>query len=92
MQPSTGKVSASFNQPQAATEMKVMTPSTPSTQEDPEAQTHHKHNHGAWRLRGGGAGKDCFLGIIGCFLCCECCEGCCDCIGDIICCPCEMLC
>ncbi|KIO20795.1 hypothetical protein M407DRAFT_133853 [Tulasnella calospora MUT 4182] len=30
------------------------------------------------RLRGGGAGKDCLLGAIGCFLCCECCEGCCD--------------
>ncbi|KAG8749284.1 hypothetical protein FRC12_013485 [Ceratobasidium sp. 428] len=25
----------------------------------------------AMRLRGGGAGKDCFLGAIGCFLCCE---------------------
>lgn len=30
-------------------------------------------------------GKDCFLGLVGCFLCFECCEGCCDCIGDIIC-------
>ncbi|KAG9073476.1 hypothetical protein FS749_015128 [Ceratobasidium sp. UAMH 11750] len=46
----------------------------------------------AMRLRGGGAGKDCFLGAIGCFLCCECFEGCCDCIADIVCCPCEMCC
>ncbi|EJD45655.1 hypothetical protein AURDEDRAFT_165107 [Auricularia subglabra TFB-10046 SS5] len=46
----------------------------------------------AQRLRGGGAGRDCFLGIIECFLCFECCKGCCECVADIICCPCEMCC
>ncbi|KAH6912964.1 hypothetical protein BKA70DRAFT_1265635, partial [Coprinopsis sp. MPI-PUGE-AT-0042] len=44
----------------------------------------------AARLRGGGAGKDCFFAVLGCFLCFECCEGCCECIADCICCPCEM--
>ncbi|KAK2465418.1 hypothetical protein APHAL10511_002772 [Amanita phalloides] len=46
----------------------------------------------ASRIRGGGAGKDCFLGLVGCFFCFECCEGCCECAGDIICCPCEICC
>ncbi|KAL4261586.1 Cysteine-rich transmembrane CYSTM domain-containing protein [Pleurotus pulmonarius] len=46
----------------------------------------------ATRMRGGGAGKDCCLGMIGCFLCFECCEGCCECVADIVCCPCEMCC
>ncbi|KAF8294836.1 hypothetical protein DL93DRAFT_2091725 [Clavulina sp. PMI_390] len=43
---------------------------------------------GPLRLRGGGAAKDCLMA----FVCFECCEGCCDCIADIICCPCEMCC
>ncbi|KDQ25681.1 hypothetical protein PLEOSDRAFT_31380, partial [Pleurotus ostreatus PC15] len=46
----------------------------------------------ATRMRGGGAGKDCCLGMVGCFLCFECCEGCCECVADILCCPCEMCC
>ncbi|KIY51563.1 hypothetical protein FISHEDRAFT_11153, partial [Fistulina hepatica ATCC 64428] len=55
-------------------------------------QEHHHHNHKVSRLRGGGAAKDCFIGAVSCFLCFECCEGCCDCVGDILCCPCEMCC
>ncbi|PFH51242.1 hypothetical protein AMATHDRAFT_143113 [Amanita thiersii Skay4041] len=46
----------------------------------------------ASRVRGGGAAKDCFLGMIACFVCFECCKGCCDCIAGIICCPCEVCC
>ncbi|KJA23215.1 hypothetical protein HYPSUDRAFT_137947 [Hypholoma sublateritium FD-334 SS-4] len=42
-----------------------------------QVHEHHQHNK-ASRLRGGGAGKDCFLGLIGCFLCFGCpCELCC---------------
>ncbi|KDR82932.1 hypothetical protein GALMADRAFT_238611 [Galerina marginata CBS 339.88] len=85
---STAKTTA--NQPQAATEMKVMTVDAAVQSKQHEHCEHHKHK--ASRLRGGGAGKDCFLGLIGCFLCFECCEGCCDCLGDIICCPCEVCC
>ncbi|KAF8531262.1 hypothetical protein JB92DRAFT_2692598, partial [Gautieria morchelliformis] len=48
--------------------------------------------HKTMRLRGGGAGKDCLLGAIECFLCFECCKTCCECCADIICCPCEMCC
>ncbi|KAF8965129.1 hypothetical protein BDZ97DRAFT_1813789 [Flammula alnicola] len=81
---------AKTTQPQAATEMKVMNVGEAAAQ-SPQ-QVHDHHHHKASRMRGGGAGKDCFLGLIGCFLCFECCEGCCDCIGDIICCPCEMCC
>ncbi|KAF9452924.1 hypothetical protein P691DRAFT_630877, partial [Macrolepiota fuliginosa MF-IS2] len=51
-----------------------------------------EHKRGVARLRGGGAGKDCLLTMLGCFLCFECCEGCCECIADIVCCPCEMCC
>ncbi|KAJ3732671.1 hypothetical protein DFJ43DRAFT_1154073 [Lentinula guzmanii] len=82
-------------QPRAAQSMSVTNaPSIPSCQDVEHGTCKHTHGKGGLvsRLRGGGAGKDCFLGIIGCFLCCECCEGCCDCIGDIICCPCEMCC
>ncbi|KAJ3793394.1 hypothetical protein GGU11DRAFT_799959 [Lentinula aff. detonsa] len=75
-------------QPRAAQSMSVTNaPSIPSCQDVEHGTCKHTHGKGGLvsRLRGGGAGKDCFLGIIGCFLCCECCEGCCDCIGDIIC-------
>jgi hypothetical protein len=48
-------------------------------------QQAHEHNHKSMRLRGGGAGKDCFLGLIGCCLCIDGCEDCCSCIADIIC-------
>ncbi|KAF9449118.1 hypothetical protein P691DRAFT_668094 [Macrolepiota fuliginosa MF-IS2] len=77
-------------QPRASTEMSVM--NTSVTQKCQEQEQQCKHKNGVARLRGGGAGKDCFLGMIGCFLCCECCEGCCECIADIVCCPCEMCC
>ncbi|KAH9949856.1 hypothetical protein B0H21DRAFT_889493 [Amylocystis lapponica] len=55
-------------------------------------QTEHNHHEKASRLRGGGAGRDCFLGLVECFLCFECCKDCCECFADIICCPCEMCC
>jgi len=71
-------------------EMNVMGGGLQTAKQDIEqGQCEHRK---AWRLRGAGAGKDCFLALFGCFLCSECCEGCCDIIGDIICCPCEMLC
>ena len=46
-------------------------------------QTHEHHK--ANRLRGGGAGKDCFLGALECFICFEGCKDCCECCADIIC-------
>ncbi|KAH7877392.1 uncharacterized protein C8R40DRAFT_1095901 [Lentinula edodes] len=81
-------------QPQAAPTMSVTNaPSAASCQDVEHGNCKHKHGKGGIvsRLRGGGAGKDCFLGIIGCFLCFECCEGCCDCIGDIICALCSSM-
>ena len=55
----------------------------PRAEQSAECQ-HHK----ASRLRGGGAGKDCFLGALGCFICFEGCKDCCECIADIVCeCP-----
>ncbi|KAJ7697173.1 hypothetical protein B0H17DRAFT_1007169 [Mycena rosella] len=81
---------ATTSQPQA-TEMNVM--KAPAAKEGACQQGEQcTHKHKASRLRGGGAGKDCFLGMIECFLCLECCEGCCECIADIVCCPCEMCC
>ncbi|KAG8214394.1 hypothetical protein J3R82DRAFT_9387 [Butyriboletus roseoflavus] len=71
------------NQPQAAIQMSATNPAP--------AHNHQEHHH-AKRLRGGGAGKDCFLAALECFLCFECCKACCDCAADIICCPCEMCC
>ncbi|KAF5364536.1 hypothetical protein D9757_011330 [Collybiopsis confluens] len=66
-------------QPQAAQNMSVTNaPSTRSCQDvEHGACKHHKHAKGGLvaRLRGGGVGKDCFLGLIGCCLCLECCEG-----------------
>ncbi|KIP06220.1 hypothetical protein PHLGIDRAFT_19511 [Phlebiopsis gigantea 11061_1 CR5-6] len=60
----------------------------------PPARNHTQcENQGkAHRLRGGGAGKDCLLGAVECFLCFECCKDCCECFADIVCCPCEMCC
>ncbi|KAF9067594.1 hypothetical protein BDP27DRAFT_905018 [Rhodocollybia butyracea] len=97
---SSTNVSAATNmpmtaQPQAAQAMNTSNaPSTPSCQDVEHGACKHKHNTGSLvsRIRGAGAGKDCFIGLIGCFLCFECCEGCCHCVGDIICCPCEMCC
>ncbi|KAJ6579409.1 hypothetical protein B0H10DRAFT_909798 [Mycena sp. CBHHK59/15] len=84
---------ATTSQPQAATEMNVMNAATPAAKDG--ACKHGQqceHQHKASRTRGGGAGKDCLLGMLGCFLCFECCEGCCECFADIVCCPCEMCC
>ncbi|TFK34738.1 hypothetical protein BDQ12DRAFT_689100 [Crucibulum laeve] len=80
---------ATSSQPQAATEMNIMnaTATAPTGQ-----QAHCEHQQKASRIRGGGAGKDCFMTLFGCFLCFECCEGCCDCVADIVCCPCELCC
>ncbi|KAF8177004.1 hypothetical protein BJ912DRAFT_986180 [Pholiota molesta] len=83
---------AKTTQPQAATQMKVMTATEGAAQTPQQVHEQHQHQHKASRIRGGGAGKDCFLGMLGCFLCFECCEGCCECAADIICCPCEMCC
>ncbi|KAN0074697.1 hypothetical protein V8E55_011746 [Tylopilus felleus] len=70
------------NQPQAAIEMSVTNP----------APANNNQQQHAKRIRGGGAGKDCLLAAIECFICFECCKGCCECFADIICCPCEMCC
>ncbi|TRM63908.1 hypothetical protein BD626DRAFT_568521 [Schizophyllum amplum] len=90
-QPAPVKTAPVQAQPQAALEMNITGSPTARQQEQPQQECTH-HRHGASRIRGGGAGKDCFLGCLGCFLCCECCEGICDCVADIICCPCEMCC
>ncbi|KAG8999458.1 hypothetical protein FRB94_011452 [Tulasnella sp. JGI-2019a] len=66
--------------------------STQPTIDNVEQQVCQNKQREAMRLRGGGAGKDCFIAAFGCFVCFECFEGCCECIGDIICCPCEMCC
>ncbi|KAJ7575082.1 hypothetical protein C8J56DRAFT_458977 [Mycena floridula] len=55
-------------QPQAAVQMNVMSPAAADKQVPCEHQTK------ASRIRGGGAGKDCFIGLFACFLCFECCE------------------
>ncbi|KAF9262991.1 hypothetical protein L218DRAFT_866281 [Marasmius fiardii PR-910] len=77
-------------QPQAGIEMNVSGQQAKVN----GGQQCEERNRRVSRLRGGGAGKDCFLGLIGCFLCFGTCNylECCDCIGDIICCPCEMCC
>ncbi|KAF8491172.1 hypothetical protein F5888DRAFT_1067700 [Russula emetica] len=36
--------------------------------------------------------QDCLLGLVEVFICFECCKGCCECVADIVCCPCEMCC
>ncbi|KIL66731.1 hypothetical protein M378DRAFT_160207 [Amanita muscaria Koide BX008] len=82
--PMSAPAKSTFEQPQAAVQMSPMG-APPSQGQQPERQK-------ATRIRGGGAAKDCFIGLVGCFLCFECCEGCCDCIGGILCCPCEMCC
>ncbi|KAI0657317.1 hypothetical protein C8Q70DRAFT_1055846 [Cubamyces menziesii] len=76
-------------QPQAVQMSAMNPPARQNTQQTEECQ--HKRGLAA-RLRGGGAGRDCFLGAIECFLCFECCKDCCECIADIVCCPCEMCC
>ncbi|KAH9841484.1 uncharacterized protein C8Q71DRAFT_737197, partial [Rhodofomes roseus] len=48
-------------------------------------QSQECQNHKASRLRGGGAGKDCFIGAFECFICFEGCKDCCECCADIIC-------
>ncbi|KZT44629.1 hypothetical protein SISSUDRAFT_1039182 [Sistotremastrum suecicum HHB10207 ss-3] len=58
----------------------------------PSIEEHRSHKHKASHVRGGGAGKDCFMGLAECFICFETCRICCDCFADIICCPCEMCC
>ncbi|KAJ8080085.1 hypothetical protein PM082_016913 [Marasmius tenuissimus] len=82
------KVATTTSQPKAGIEMNITGPN-PQAQQRQQCEN---QSHKVSRLRGGGAGKDCFLGMIGCCLCFEVCEGCCDCIADIICCPCEMCC
>ncbi|TDL16230.1 hypothetical protein BD410DRAFT_844580 [Rickenella mellea] len=51
-------------QPQAVQMVATAAPANKSQQE-----VHEEHQQKAMRLRGGGAGKDCFLGLVGCFLC-----------------------
>lgn len=71
-------------QPQAVQMSLTNAPTRNNTQECLRNKAH--------RMRGGGAGKDCFLGAIECFICFEGCKDCCECCADIICCPCEMCC
>ncbi|KAI0632228.1 hypothetical protein C8Q77DRAFT_910207 [Trametes polyzona] len=52
-------------QPQAV-QMSAMNP--PARQSNQTQERQHKRGPAA-RLRGGGAGRDCFLGMIECFLC-----------------------
>ncbi|KAF4617361.1 hypothetical protein D9613_006152 [Agrocybe pediades] len=54
--PAAAKASTS-NQPQAATEMKVMAPTPGAAESQQHAQCEHKQQK-ASRLRGGGAGKN----------------------------------
>ncbi|QRW18892.1 acyl-CoA dehydrogenase [Rhizoctonia solani] len=49
-----------------------------------QAQCQNQKQGFAARIRGGGAGKDCLMGALACFLCCECFEGCCECFADIV--------
>ncbi|KAJ7743690.1 hypothetical protein DFH07DRAFT_964020 [Mycena maculata] len=76
---------ATTSQPQA-TEMNVMNVAN-QTAKDGACQHGQQceHQHKASRMRGGGAGKDCFLSMVECFFCLECCKGCCECFADIIC-------
>ncbi|KAG2009668.1 hypothetical protein CC2G_012569 [Coprinopsis cinerea AmutBmut pab1-1] len=57
---STAQAVTTDEQPAARTDMNISRPSPLSKQ---------AHTAKAERLRGGGAGKDCFLGLVGCFLC-----------------------
>ncbi|KZT53946.1 hypothetical protein CALCODRAFT_485954 [Calocera cornea HHB12733] len=56
----------------------------------PVEQKQEQKQSWVMRLRGGGAGRDCCMGLVECFLCFECCKGLCECFADIVCCPCEM--
>ncbi|KAJ8582310.1 hypothetical protein M405DRAFT_867956 [Rhizopogon salebrosus TDB-379] len=64
MEPTTASTTS---QPRAAMQMSAMNPAPANN-----TQTHEEHQ--AKRLRGGGAGKDCLIGLLGCFLCFECCK------------------
>ncbi|KAF9643248.1 hypothetical protein BDM02DRAFT_1548247 [Thelephora ganbajun] len=58
------KNTMTVEQPRSSIEMNAMRPPVNNQQQE-------THEHGkAHRLRGGGAAKDCFLAIFGCFLCC----------------------
>ncbi|KAI0070034.1 hypothetical protein K474DRAFT_1670472 [Panus rudis PR-1116 ss-1] len=81
------RVMTTSKQPEAV-QMNAMSPPSRASPQ----QTEEPKRGLAARLRGGGAGRDCFLGAIECFLCFECCKDCCECAADIICCPCEMCC
>ncbi|KAK2465420.1 hypothetical protein APHAL10511_002774 [Amanita phalloides] len=72
-------------QPQTTVEMNTM--NAPSG----NLQCAHERNRTS-RIRGGGAAKDCCMTVIGAFLCFESCKACCECITDVICCPCEICC
>ncbi|CAK5269698.1 unnamed protein product [Mycena citricolor] len=73
---STPAKATNTSQPQAV-QMSVM--STPSQAENGTAGKHGQHcEHKSSRMRGAGAGKDCLMGMLGCFLCFECCEVCCE--------------
>ncbi|KDQ62752.1 hypothetical protein JAAARDRAFT_121393 [Jaapia argillacea MUCL 33604] len=62
---------ATTAQPQGAMQMSVVNPAENSNNQECQRQK-------ASRLRGGGVGKDCFLGALECFFCFGCpCEMCC---------------
>ncbi|KAH9054079.1 hypothetical protein EDB83DRAFT_1162798 [Lactarius deliciosus] len=51
------------SQPQQAVQMNVLHPAAP-------VNSHQQHEHNkARRLRGGGAGRECFIGLVECFIC-----------------------
>ncbi|KAH9054649.1 hypothetical protein EDB87DRAFT_97488 [Lactarius vividus] len=55
------------SQPQQAVQMNALNPAAP-------VNSQQQHEHKARRLRGGGAGRDCFIGLVECFICFECCK------------------
>ncbi|KAI0000278.1 hypothetical protein BJV77DRAFT_973092 [Russula vinacea] len=55
------------SQPSKSIQMDAMNPATAVSKQ-------HEHQHKARRLRGGGAARDCFIGMIECFICFECCK------------------
>ncbi|KAI0249031.1 hypothetical protein BJV78DRAFT_727405 [Lactifluus subvellereus] len=54
------------SQPQQSIQMDAVNPAAPVNSQQQQHKTH--------RLRGGGAARDCFLGMVECFLCFECCK------------------
>ncbi|KAF9485784.1 hypothetical protein BDN70DRAFT_870662 [Pholiota conissans] len=58
------EATAKTSQPQAATQMKVMSVPEGNTQTQQQIHEQHQHQHKASRIRGGGAGKVRFLAFV----------------------------